>query len=203
MNSRRGSFHGSWSWLSNFPSFFGFIPSSRAICTCSCDRWNLRRASIQGCKFAGIRGCFFAIDTSAHTDRFATNFGCKEQVGQHRKDREQVHKGGASMIGSAARIPTSILLFSAPGAWKSSIDVGCWHDSADPGLPKHFSARTERWKLCGKSSCHFRQGCTPFVRHRIWCIKLWTSFFHQMLSLEILHERIHRYARNSQHICHV
>jgi hypothetical protein len=28
-------------------------------------------------------------------------------------------------------------------------------------------------------------------------------FFHQMLSLEILHERIHRSARNSQHICHV
>ena len=27
----QGSFQGSWSWLSNFPSFFGFIPSSRAI----------------------------------------------------------------------------------------------------------------------------------------------------------------------------
>src|SRR5258708_3529753 len=71
MNSGRDSFHGSWSWLSSFPSFFGFIPSSRAICTCSCDRRNLRRASIQGCKFAGIRGSFFATDTSAHADRFS------------------------------------------------------------------------------------------------------------------------------------
>src|ERR1700682_4398000 len=69
MNSGRGSFHGFWSWLSSFPSFFGFIPSSRAICTCSCDRRNLRRASIQGCKFAGIRGCFFVI--SALYLRFA------------------------------------------------------------------------------------------------------------------------------------
>src|ERR1700686_5536162 len=66
MNSGKGSFHGSWSWLSSFPSFFGFIPNSRAICTCSSDRWNLRRASIQGCKFAGMRARFFAMDASAH-----------------------------------------------------------------------------------------------------------------------------------------
>jgi hypothetical protein len=57
---------GSWSWLSSFPSFFGFIPSSRAICTCSCDRWKRRRASIQGCKL-GIRGCFFVISAVYYT----------------------------------------------------------------------------------------------------------------------------------------
>ena len=74
----------------------------------------------------------------------------------------------------------------------------------DPFLPKYsFPIRTEQYKLCGKSSCHFRQGCPPFVRQRIWRLKLWTSFFHQMLSLEILHERIYRFARNSHHICHV
>ena len=32
------NYTGPWSWLSNFPSFFGFIPSSRAICTCACDK---------------------------------------------------------------------------------------------------------------------------------------------------------------------
>ena len=40
-----------------------------------------------------------------------------------------------------------------------------------------------RWKLCGQSSCHFRQSCTSFIRQRIWCIKLGTSFLHQTLSL--------------------
>src|ERR1700730_15719876 len=74
MNCGRGSVHVSWSWLSSFPSFFGFIPSSRAICTCSCDKWNLRRASIQGCKFGGTRGCFFAIDTLAQADRVRNKF---------------------------------------------------------------------------------------------------------------------------------
>jgi hypothetical protein len=46
--------------LSSLPSFFGFIPSSRAICTCSCVRRNFRFASIQGC-IISLRTCDLQI----------------------------------------------------------------------------------------------------------------------------------------------
>jgi hypothetical protein len=44
--------------LSSLPSFLGFIPSSRAICTWTCERpWRLR-AVIQSCRSLGMRGGF-------------------------------------------------------------------------------------------------------------------------------------------------
>jgi hypothetical protein len=43
MNSGSGAFQGSCRWLSIDPSLVGFMPSSRAICTCAWDRrWRLR-----------------------------------------------------------------------------------------------------------------------------------------------------------------
>src|SRR6266566_2238105 len=38
MNCGSGAFHGSCRWLLILPSFPGFSPSSRAICTCACER---------------------------------------------------------------------------------------------------------------------------------------------------------------------
>src|SRR5580704_16567329 len=75
MNSGRGNFQGSWSWLSSFPSFFGFIPSSRAVCTCSCDRWkNLQifwhyvhtRAGLSCTNLDNIRRMAFGISQEMH-----------------------------------------------------------------------------------------------------------------------------------------
>ena len=42
------AFHGSCDALSNLPSFFGFIPNSRAICTCACDNLCRVRAPLGG-----------------------------------------------------------------------------------------------------------------------------------------------------------
>jgi hypothetical protein len=50
MNRGRGSFHRSPRLGTSCPSFFGFRPSSLAICTCVCDRWYLFCASCQRCK---------------------------------------------------------------------------------------------------------------------------------------------------------
>ena len=49
MNCGRGSFHGSCLWLSSLPSFAGFIPSSRAICTWAWNKWWSLRASTRAC----------------------------------------------------------------------------------------------------------------------------------------------------------
>src|SRR5271166_4883777 len=51
MNCGSGAFQGSWSWLSSLPNFLGFSPSSRAICTCACERWWRLRASTQSWRF--------------------------------------------------------------------------------------------------------------------------------------------------------
>ena len=39
----------------------------------------------------------------------------------------------------------------------------------------------------------FAKAARPWSVNELWRLKLWTSFFHQMLSLEILHERIYRF----------
>jgi hypothetical protein len=55
-------------------------------------------------------------------------------------------------------------------------------------------------ELCGSSSRHFRQGRAAFVGQRIRRAWLLTGLFDQMLSLEILHERIDRLVRLSHDI---
>jgi hypothetical protein len=58
-------------------------------------------------------------------------------------------------------------------------------------------------KLCGSPSGHFRQGGAHFVGQRIRRAWLLTGLFNQMLSLEILHERIDRWVRLSHDIRNV
>src|SRR6266545_3944083 len=53
MNCGSGAFHGSCRWLASPPNFFGFNPSSRAICTWACESRYLLRASIHTCRWGG------------------------------------------------------------------------------------------------------------------------------------------------------
>jgi hypothetical protein len=50
---RQRRLHGCWRWLAILPSFRGFSPSSRPICTCACDRWYRLRASTQALAESG------------------------------------------------------------------------------------------------------------------------------------------------------
>jgi len=54
----------------------------------------------------------------------------------------------------------------------------------------HYSLLRPKPPSRSLSPCHFRQCRMPHLSQRIRCIQILTSFLHQMLSFEILHERI-------------
>jgi hypothetical protein len=51
--------------IRQLPEFFGFKPSSNAILTWACERWNRCRASIHGCNRFGMTVLVFGIEQLA------------------------------------------------------------------------------------------------------------------------------------------
>src|SRR6266542_3540823 len=120
MNCGSGAFHGSCRWLASPPNFFGFNPSSRAICTWACESRYLLRASIHTCRWGGS-GFAFSLTCPTLPYRWAA---C-------RRPRAMLTAGGSGRNGHRrpdaclARPPDSRLLNTGAtaGAGPGSVEV--------------------------------------------------------------------------------
>ena len=139
------------------PNFFGFKPSSNAIWTWACERWNRCRASIHGCNRFGMTVLVFGIEQ--HDNEHKTEPATAVIAGPVEGAAPEPTKPPSSamtrmMSRMVGELPAGAVETRAAGLYRQAVLQALRQDGAGPGQDD----RTNGGSAGGKKAA---AGCGP------------------------------------------